>query len=101
LDGPIPDLLFWSRSEIAKANKSRPVAAILNFRSAQKITNLVEDHPVIISIMLQFHRLSSFWQEDFQNFNQSEYIIGNFEWKCFGKYFETRKRLWTIRQYMN
>ena len=41
-----------------------------------KITNLVEDHPVIISIMLQFHRLSSFWQEDFQSFNQSEHIIG-------------------------
>ena len=26
--------------------------------------------------MLQFHRLSSFWQEDFQSFNQSEHIIG-------------------------
>jgi hypothetical protein len=38
--------------------------------------NLVEDHPVIISTMLQFHRLSSFWQEDFQSFNQSEHIIG-------------------------
>ena len=25
--------------------------------------------------MLQFHRLSSFWQEDFQSFNQSEHII--------------------------
>ena len=25
--------------------------------------------------MLQFHRLSSFWQEDFQRFNQSEHII--------------------------
>jgi hypothetical protein len=25
--------------------------------------NLVEDHPVIISIMLQFHRSSSFWRE--------------------------------------
>jgi hypothetical protein len=32
---------------------SRPVAAILNFRSAQKITNLVEDHPVIIFIILE------------------------------------------------
>ena len=30
----------------------------------------------IISIMLQFHRLSSFRQEDFQSFNQSEHIIG-------------------------
>jgi hypothetical protein len=38
--------------------------------------NLVEDHPVIISTMLQFHRLSSFWQEDFQSFYQSEHIIG-------------------------
>jgi hypothetical protein len=36
----------------------------------------LEDHPVIISIMLQFHRPSSFWQEDFQSFNQSEHIIG-------------------------
>ena len=26
--------------------------------------------------MLQFHRLSSFRQEDFQSFNQSEHIIG-------------------------
>ena len=26
--------------------------------------------------MLQFHQLSSFWQEDFQSFNQSEHIIG-------------------------
>ena len=41
-----------------------------------EIKNLVEDHPVIISVMLQFHRLSSFWQEDFQNFNQSEHFIG-------------------------
>jgi hypothetical protein len=41
-----------------------------------KIKRLVEDHPVIISIMLQFHRLSSFWQEDLQSFNQSEHIIG-------------------------
>jgi hypothetical protein len=34
--------------------------AILDFPSATKKRNLVEDHPVIISIMLQFHRLSSF-----------------------------------------
>jgi hypothetical protein len=39
------------------------------------VKRLVEDHPVIISIMLQFHRLSSFWQEDLQSFNQSEHII--------------------------
>jgi hypothetical protein len=37
---------------------------------------MVEDHPVIISIMLQFHRLSSFWQEDLQSFNQSDCIFG-------------------------
>jgi hypothetical protein len=48
----------------------------LGYAIGTKITNLVEDHPVIISIMLQFHRLSSFWQEDFQSFNQSEHIIG-------------------------
>jgi hypothetical protein len=48
----------------------------LGYAISTKITNLVEDHPVIISIMLQFHRLSSFWQEDFQSFNQSEHIIG-------------------------
>ena len=41
-----------------------------------ELKRLVEDHPVIISIMLQFHRLSSFWQEDFQSFNQWEHIIG-------------------------
>jgi hypothetical protein len=41
----------------------------------QKCSYLVEDHPDIISIMLQFHRQSSFWQEDFQSFNQSEHII--------------------------
>ena len=45
----------------------------LGYAIGTKITNLVEDHPVIISIMLQFHRLSSFWQEDFQSFNQSEH----------------------------
>jgi hypothetical protein len=27
--------------------------------------------------MLQFHRLSSLWQEDFQSFNQSEHISGS------------------------
>jgi hypothetical protein len=48
----------------------------LGYAIGTKITNLVEDHPVIISIMLQFHRLSSFWQEDFQSFNQLEHIIG-------------------------
>jgi hypothetical protein len=48
----------------------------LGYAIGTKITNLVEDHPVIISIVLQFHRLSSFWQEDFQSFNQLEHIIG-------------------------
>jgi hypothetical protein len=47
-----------------------------HFVSVTKITNLVEDHPGLISKMLQFHQLSSFWQEDFQSFNQSEHIIG-------------------------
>jgi hypothetical protein len=37
------------------------VVAILDMRSAKKITILAEDNPVIISIMLQFHGLSSFW----------------------------------------
>jgi hypothetical protein len=55
---------------------SQVMAAILdNYAIGTKITNLVEDHPVIIAIMLQFHRLSSFWQEDFQIFNQSEHIM--------------------------
>ena len=45
----------------------------LGYAIGTKITNLVEDHPVIISIMLQFHRLSSFL---LQSFNQSEHIIG-------------------------
>ena len=48
----------------------------LGYVIGTKIMNLVEEHPVIISTMLQFHRLSSFWQEDFQSFNQSEHIIG-------------------------
>jgi hypothetical protein len=60
LDGPIPDLLFWSRSEIARANN----VFYFGFPIHTKIKRLVEDHPVIISIMLQFHWLSSFWQED-------------------------------------
>ena len=53
-----------------------PCGGHLGYAIGTKIKNLVEDHPVIISIMLQFHRLSSFWQEDFQSFNQSEHIIG-------------------------
>jgi hypothetical protein len=53
-----------------------PCGGHLGYAIGTKITNLVEDHPVLISIMLQFHRLSSFWQEDFQSFNQSEHIIG-------------------------
>jgi hypothetical protein len=53
-----------------------PCGGHLGYAIGTKITNLVEDHPVIISIMLQLHRLSSFWQEDFQSFNQSEQIIG-------------------------
>ena len=53
-----------------------PCGGHLGYAIGTKITNVVEDHPVIISIMLQFHRLSSFWQKDFQNFNQSEHIIG-------------------------
>jgi hypothetical protein len=36
--------------------------------------------------MLQFHQLSSFWQEDLQSFNQSEYIIGPAE---------TTEQIWT------
>ena len=53
-----------------------PCGGHLGYAIGTKITNLVENHPVIISIILQFHRLSSFWQEDFQSFNQSEHIIG-------------------------
>jgi hypothetical protein len=53
-----------------------PCDGHLGYAIGTKITNLVEDHPVIISIMLQFPQLSSFWQEDFQSFNQSEHIIG-------------------------
>ena len=52
-----------------------PCGGHLGYAIGTKITNLVEDHPVIISIMLQFLRLSSFWQEDFQSFNQWEHII--------------------------
>jgi hypothetical protein len=36
-----------------------PCGGHLGYAIGTKITNLVEDHPVIISIMLQFHRLSS------------------------------------------
>ena len=42
-----------------------------------KIKRLVEDHPVIISIMLQFHRLSSFWQEDRHSFWNKGHNFGN------------------------
>jgi hypothetical protein len=36
-----------------------PCGGHLGYAISTKITNLAEDHPVIISIMLQFHRLSS------------------------------------------
>ena len=67
-----------SLNEIPIGSNSKlvlPCGGHLGYAIGTKITNLVEDHPVIISIMLQFHRLSSFCQEDFQSFNQSEHII--------------------------
>jgi hypothetical protein len=76
--GPLPSLpstfkifRLWKKSSTIKLGH-------LGYAIGTKITNLVEDHPVIISIMLQFHWLSSFWQEDFRRFNQSEHIIGPF-----------------------
>jgi len=63
---------LWMKFPIGSNGKLLlPCGGHLGYVISTKITNLVEDHPVIISIMLQFHRLSSFWQEDFQSFNQS------------------------------
>ena len=63
-------------SHVCNGKLLLPYEGHLGYAIGTKITNLVEDHPVIISIMLQFHWLSSFWQEDFRRFNQSEHIIG-------------------------
>jgi hypothetical protein len=57
----------------------------LGYAIGTKITNLAEDNPVIISIMLQFHQLSSFWQEDFQTQGNLVYhwTLWEFHWKTF------------------
>ena len=49
-----------------------PCGGHLGYAIGTKLTNLVEDHPVIISIMLQFHHLT----RRFSKFHQSEHIIG-------------------------
>jgi hypothetical protein len=47
----------------------------LEFPIGKRFTSLVQDHPMIILAKSQFNWLGGFWQEDFLNFSQWEYII--------------------------
>ena len=53
---------LWMKFPVSNGKLLLPCGGHLGYAIGTKITNLVEDHPVIISIMLQFHRLISFWR---------------------------------------
>jgi hypothetical protein len=63
LDGSLQSLDLFSRYEIQNGGYDRTVAAILDFRSAYKNRNFVEDLPMIIPGQFGFNCPGGFKEE--------------------------------------